>query len=103
MTKHTPTPWNVNGGMRPGIKTVYADSGSICEMTNSQAHSDAEQEANAAFIVRACNNHDELVSALENLQKVFVERAEHANGKTWTYGATANLNALKALAKAKGE
>lgn len=53
-------------------------------------------EANAEFIVRACNSHDELVEALDRLRK-----AEKAPRQEWVDALT---NADAALAKArKGE
>lgn len=90
-TKHTPAPWNVNGGMRQGIKTVYAASGSVAEMTDSKAHSNEEQEANARLIAAA----PELLEALNKL----VRRAE-ING--WASPPDI-VHAVKVIAKAKGE
>lgn len=65
--KHTPTPWHV--GMKPG-PMIYGTKGEqIADMMEANGEADlfpyvGENQANAAFIVRACNSHDDLVSAL---------------------------------------
>jgi hypothetical protein len=78
--KHTPTPWGYDGD---GFDSVAAQDfgtdgytifpldeegmacGHICEM--SEVEGDDEAEANAAFIVKAVNNHDSLLEALKAL------------------------------------
>ena len=107
---HTPTPWNVNGGMRQGIKTVYAATGSIAEMTDCKAHSDAEQEANAAFIVRCVNSHEALIDALNALEIWATFQAAENRQKREMMGQRQSLaadhpiyEARKALAAAKGD
>jgi hypothetical protein len=65
-TKHTPTPYFVSE--RDGVdinfihpnKREYMVARAFVGIKN-------DAEANAAFIVRACNCHDELVEALEKL------------------------------------
>lgn len=75
--KHTPTPWHEEGG------TIEHESGMlICTMSSAEdfpcltedenkteaevrAEVDAECKANAAFIVKAVNCHDDLLAALE--------------------------------------
>lgn len=64
--QHTPTPW-VHDPVLPAH--VYSDdaTGSIvatCTGFSFAPRPEAEKRANAAFIVRACNAHDELVAAL---------------------------------------
>ena len=56
---HTPTPWDRD----EGDFTIYSleDSSEIASMTSDDAVLD---DANAAFIVRACNSFDDLVAAL---------------------------------------
>lgn len=63
MNKHTPTPWHV-GETAPTI--VYAPDGfAVANATVFHGrHEPEESVTNAAFIVRACNAHDELVSVL---------------------------------------
>lgn len=61
-TQHTPTPWNhsngtvVFDGNDRKVAATYANKGYGIEIDEAQS--------NAAFIVRACNAHDELVAAL---------------------------------------
>lgn len=62
-TNHTPTPWHAAG------VTVYAPAGhtaraTVADTTCCGSMTRAEDEANAAHIVRCVNAHDELVAAL---------------------------------------
>jgi len=62
--KHTTLPWSCWNGEIDGIgrnKHAY-DEGLIAKMPNM---SSPKQQANARFIVHACNSHDELVELLE--------------------------------------
>lgn len=97
MSKHTPTPWRAVrvgntltiAGAVPGY---FAEIRGACE----GAHG-AMGEANAEFIVRAVNAHDDLVAALQNLARLF--QALHPSHADWgDYKA-----ALAAIAKATGE
>lgn len=56
--EHTPTPWKASGN------AVFRD-GHCLAMTGTDIWMPEVEEANAAFIVRACNAHDDLVAALE--------------------------------------
>jgi len=61
--KHTPTPWE-----------LYADSyiqGSDKKDVLKVIWTDERHDANAAFIVKACNAHDELFKAAQNVLEVF--------------------------------
>ena len=99
-TKHTPTPWRVmpcpdHAGKHPCHDSRWIVSGNpeierghdprpgnwtinggtlICEMRD---HVSAP-EADAAFIVRACNAHDALVEALETMVKELALAFAHA-------------------------
>ena len=57
---HTPTPWH---RMATSPQRIESESGSdkVAQCTSA---------ANAAFIVRACNAHDELVAALTALLRI---------------------------------
>lgn len=68
---HTPTPWVVNPPMTAKVtipRSVHhllyqepiSHLNEICVMKDGSFESDA----NAAFIVKACNAHDELVAAM---------------------------------------
>lgn len=64
LTKHTPLPWDYfTGRTRHHVEVAYGAPGmgtAICSVPKSQ-------EANAEFIVRACNAHYDLLAALEAL------------------------------------
>lgn len=92
---HTPTPWRyckTNGsptsgqhmiaGSKPGYLAEIRDCGS------------GDVSANAAFIVRACNAHDELVAALRDIART--------DRTTKTSAADLADIARAALAKAEG-
>lgn len=88
MTKHTPTPWVNNG---EGI--IVCNDGDVFTMSTTLLD-DKEREANAAFIVKAVNCHDELVEALEIAYK---------NLSGYEKGSITGIKISAALTKAKGE
>jgi len=55
--QHTPTPWDLQTLRVSLVPVMIRVNGYIKETA----------EANAAFIVRACNNHDNLVEALRKI------------------------------------
>jgi len=63
--KHTPGPWNYSSGM------VWAGRGEEIAIARAarddEATSPCERDANAKYIVRACNAHDDLMEALRDL------------------------------------
>lgn len=66
-TQHTPTPWHVQPiGSR---RYVEADGPKlVCDMQRDECLDEgeiAECDANAEFIVRACNCHSELLAACQ--------------------------------------
>jgi len=64
--KHTPGPWHVRGRLiEAPTKTVAA----LSKVTDCDAFR-AESQANAEFIVRACNAHDGLVQELRNCLEI---------------------------------
>ncbi len=88
---HTPTPWTINGPS-PGLDRDIDDGGDYA-ILSAEKHIIAEtfrlisrgiaadSEANAQFIVRAVNNHDALLEALEGLaDKVSDYSLERASG-----------------------
>lgn len=58
--KHTPTPWVNRHGRIEGEDGGFW----IAEVVAYYAEHEAAQRANAEFIVRACNAHEQLVTAL---------------------------------------
>jgi hypothetical protein len=112
MTKHTATPWkllrhydNKRSESIENRHTVKDDNGMniarIWEPTGS-VYTQAQQEANAAFIVTACNSHDELLEIVNKLATTnsndFKSESEH-----WKFIAMLRIEARVAIAKAKGE
>lgn len=69
-TKHTPTPWIMQKGYMGGFVVTTADQGRNEDFITGTSGDEAYvSEANAAFIVRACNAHDELVAIIEKIMK----------------------------------
>ena len=68
---HTPTPWSVRASRNDegyGLLICDEDQTILAGMDTWLGPTpEAEMEANAAFIVRACNSHAALVEALETL------------------------------------
>lgn len=76
---HTRTPWYMQRGERGSVRiaTTSESNRETQYIAVLLDNGDAEQIPNAAFICRACNSHDKLVAALENISsqlgKAFVE------------------------------
>jgi hypothetical protein len=70
--KHTPTPWTLKLGLTSG-HWICKKSGSLYERLAivdpmpTEEDSELSGRANAAFIIRACNSHQALVDALEEI------------------------------------
>jgi hypothetical protein len=93
--KHTPLPWRFgdNVGKRPTWEYVEGQDGqAICLIGQT-----SDGEANAAFIVRACNAHEDLVAALSELVELLED-----NQPDWYLKKHFN-HARAALAKAEGK
>jgi hypothetical protein len=66
VTGHTPTPWNVGELDRNGQRIIRNNDLEIATLWHHSVVEIAEQmEANAEFICRAVNSHDQLVEALD--------------------------------------
>ncbi len=72
MSEHTPTPWEWEkienaawSDYGPNLRSVAMGSPKVLSAWGHDAWGVDVNDANAEFIVRACNSHDELVSALE--------------------------------------
>jgi len=64
--KHTPLPWEVNTDTPPFFLKFRHATKHIGTARNDALSND-EAQANAEFIVRACNNHYKLLNALKEL------------------------------------
>ena len=67
-TKHTPTPWHYDIDDEFAGLCIHSEYGCIAQLCQTP-DVDAESIATAAFIVRACNTHAQLVAALEYIVK----------------------------------
>lgn len=86
-TAHTPTPWvyiaGKKGGGKMGSGNFHGTFAQISvrpdgEISNCESFTIHTQNSNedAAFIVKACNAHDELVEALTDLMRARVRDNE---------------------------
>ena len=66
MTEHTPGPYYNNGGII-GPKSVFNSSDNAVCVVGEPNNQTPQDTANARFIIRACNNHYELISTLKYL------------------------------------
>jgi len=74
--QHTPTPWNLQT-LRVSLVPV---------MIRVNGYTKETAEANAAFIVRACNSHDALVGALQDFIDAATESSKNESYKANAYG-----------------
>jgi hypothetical protein len=119
--KHTPTPWRASKARKSSNFCAYVafvqtvDPASVLAKVSGGPTDDREvAEANAAFIVRAVNAHDDLVKALEPFARMArgmseVEQMDHvlfkrldSEGRVMLDQITADdfVRALAALSKA---
>lgn len=94
MSAHTPVPWTAgfHGLTVDAVHPVRNDATGTTPLAFTTGYFGLEQqEANTAFIVRACNAHDDLVAAL---------RAVVACGALDRSGADANTANALAVARA---
>lgn len=103
MTKqsHTPTPWHTQRGEIVGNGDLVASTVFHGQELN------ALDEANAAFIVRACNAHDELVDMAELLVRTLdyhISRDQKNGDEEGARLKMVTRNQVQiVLAKARGE
>lgn len=69
--QHTPTPWHV-GRIVGHFCGVYAERGAQIADCTSPDFFPEDSKRNAAFIVRAVNNHAQLVAALDDIEAASV-------------------------------
>lgn len=65
--KHDPTPWQLEGGHQ-WLSTTHPSP--LFELV-PVVGTEAEHKANAEFIVKACNMHDELLEALQMAEELY--------------------------------
>lgn len=112
-SKHTKLPWKVyyaknNGQIVLGIGEE--DGQAITNHSGAFWREDDEAKANSEFVVHACNNHYEMLEALEAADELIGKLALGINTESFEVGAYIK-NALcsyqdqvqTAIRKAKGE
>lgn len=83
---HTPTPWGFSEylpgylGEPPDFPSVGPEGSdeAVCWIEMDQ-HTEAVWQANAAFIVKACNNHDALLEGCLEAESLITALEEHPN------------------------
>lgn len=81
--KHTPTPWAMVAHSWEETSVIQTGSGkTVCALRidglvdeDTQDHYEAIMKEDAAFIVKACNNHDALVAAIHKLRYAVTRRS----------------------------
>jgi hypothetical protein len=66
VTEHTPTPWELEAG-KFGTTSICAGKHIIAQTYRCGEDTTLPGGTNAAFIVKACNAHEALVKALEQI------------------------------------
>lgn len=79
MTSHTPTPWTESN-----YSDIRGADNFLVGMTNPIGAFAELSKENRAFIIRACNSHDEALAALRNVNKLISEAA--MTGFNWKDG-----------------
>ena len=110
-TEHTKLPWiagdETRGPKRRFVAAVYGNKTThVADVFLETPDGELEimaGRANAAFVVRACNAHDELMAACKALVE-WVEAWNPDDGTSKANKATADISAARAaIAKATGE
>ena len=106
--QHTPTPWHVETGVTwhgAVIENKCSGAKGLAVIAIPQGATQKQSEANAAFIVRACNSHDALVMVARLVADTYEAeqtRGGFPAGQTWhTIDHTTGQAARAALALAK--
>ena len=92
MAEHTPTPWAIDADY-PNCVRITDSHGHDVEIAECSLLSwdgsemtsgpDATDEANATFIVKACNSHDALVKALDGMIKMYADMVNSGDCGFW--------------------
>lgn len=101
--EHSPLPWSQHCFL---IKSAKGDHVTHTGMGNLPPSRSSESEANAEFIVRAANNYDALVEALEALEPYLTDEAAMLDYASLNEGRasgfdTASIKARRALSIAR--
>ena len=94
ITKHTPTLWHFAPSQTGGTIGYYITNGDHTAVIIYAGDTDATKACGRA-IIKACNAHDELVAALESL-----DRAGLLTGRSPSLGDATEADHAKAAARA---
>ena len=94
--KHTPGPWEIRDNQEI---IVREGGGTVRLIAQCHAGHSPERSANAAYIVRACNSHEELLQALKVLLDHTEEQYPHFES---IRGINDKEKARAAIANAEG-
>ncbi len=99
--EHTPPPWKVEGATLIWAPDAVANIAQVSELRKDDtvrftppsisSPDFHEIVANAAFIVRAVNNHDALLSALEEVSRISGENQKLLGDKGSVYRLLADI------------
>ncbi len=81
LTNHSELPWDVDATGYYIGKVYIGGVIEVAQILDMPYPSAGSRESNAAFIVRACNNHEKLVEAGNDVIKSFLEPF-NADGRT---------------------
>jgi hypothetical protein len=95
--QHTPTPWKVGRNLDHGL-AIFTDQPTIRELVAAFKNGTVS-EADAAFILRACNVHEQLFTALDELIQA-IDQGDSISAEEFGESLT---EARSALAAARGE
>lgn len=99
--KHTPTPWQAEGYRV--IKQMREEPYEADLIIASTGNSTTEAIENAAFIVRACNSHQELLLACKKAESTLIEIKEFLSVLGASYLTDGALQFLSSsISKAEG-
>jgi hypothetical protein len=76
VVRHTLLPWYATG--RHVQSAAINEDNYVCK---ADGDSDEQEDANAAFIVLACNNHDSLLAALDATRGIVAWAKDHGADK----------------------
>jgi hypothetical protein len=106
---HTPTPWTVSPAIWTGARSIRANGGLLhigwasCRDDRDAPQDKAVTQANAAFIVQACNSHEKLIEALDYLLQQTVDMDLSLGFELAKGEKEAREKAIAAIAEARGE
>lgn len=101
--KHTPTPWGMALEKDGSTRVYELHEWSKTYPNDSHIVGESVDEADAAFIIKACNAHDELLSALHLARRIITNNVPEYLVEAWNANRDRHLAQIDAaLAKAEG-